>query len=255
LVLRDRLLSLAALAAIAAAALCPSGTSNAVYYGLALLSVAVALLALGASVPVRGLAAMLACLAVAEQLPLPSVGLPWQETMLIAIAAYLALTRAVPALAPSPSWRARGRVPWGWTALVGGITPVALGLWVALMRPDLHDVVQRYVPPWPPALLVAGAFVFFPVNATLEEVIWRGVMQDRLEPVFGSGTAIALQAASFGLQHMHGVPRGPVGVVLAGSWAVMLGMLRRHTRGLLAPIIAHAVADASIAVIVLVYAR
>ncbi|MBN9166016.1 MAG: CPBP family intramembrane metalloprotease [Myxococcales bacterium] len=80
---------------------------------------------------------------------------------------------------------------------------------------------------------------------------WRGILQDRLVPLFGVGGAIVLQAASFGLQHAWGFPRGPVGVVLAGGWAVMLGLLRRHSGGLLSPILAHVVADATIAVLVL----
>ena len=67
---------------------------------------------------------------------------------------------------------------------------------------------------------------------------WRGILQDRLVPLFG-------------LQHAWGFPRGPVGVVLAGGWAVMLGLLRRHSGGLLSPILAHVVADATIAVLVL----
>jgi membrane protease YdiL (CAAX protease family) len=105
------------------------------------------------------------------------------------------------------------------------------------------------------AALLAGAVGFALVNALLEELIWRGVIQDGLNPLFGSAVSIALQGLSFGLQHAHGIPRGVVGVVLAGSWAVMLGMLRRHTRGLLAPFIAHVVADSVVASIVLFYAR
>jgi hypothetical protein len=81
------------------------------------------------------------------------------------------------------------------------------------------------------------------------------VLQDRLEPIFGVAAAIALQAASFGIQHYRGVPRGVVGVLLAGSWAAMLGMLRHHARGMLAAIVAHVVADSVIAIIVLTYAR
>jgi membrane protease YdiL (CAAX protease family) len=175
--------------------------------------------------------------------------------MLIAVVAFLALARAVPSLRPSASWRARGRVPIGWTALVGGVTPVALGSWVFLFRPDLSDVVGSYVPDFSLPILIVGAIGFAAVNATLEEVIWRGVMQDRLEPLFGARAAVALQAVSFGVQHFHGVPRGVVGVVLAGTWAAMLGVLRLHTRGLLAPIVAHVVADGVIATIVLVEAR
>lgn len=30
------------------------------------------------------------------------------------------------------------------------------------------------------------------------------------------------EAVSFGLQHAHGFPRGAAGVLLAGTWALML---------------------------------
>jgi membrane protease YdiL (CAAX protease family) len=104
-------------------------------------------------------------------------------------------------------------------------------------------------------ILLVGGVGFAAINATLEETIYRGLLQDRLEPVFGGLGAVALQAVSFGLQHAHGVPRGFLGVVLTGSWAVMLGLLRRHARGLLAPILAHFVADMVVASIVVLYAR
>jgi uncharacterized protein len=111
-------------------------------------------------------------------------------------------------------------------------------------------VTRRYVPDMPLAVLVVGGLLFVVANAALEELIYRGVFQDGLERLMGPGAAIAIQAASFGILHAHGVPRGPAGAVLAGVWAVMLGMLRRRAGGLLAPFLAHAVADATIAVII-----
>jgi membrane protease YdiL (CAAX protease family) len=251
--LRDKLLSLAVLAALAVHPLAPRGAALAVH-AATLTSVVLALFTYRASqaaVAVRSLAAMGACLAVAMELPV----LPWQAVMLVALAAFFALGRAFPTLQPSPTWRAKGAAPLGWTALVGGVTPVALFGWVFLFRPDLRDVVQAYIPDLPLPVLVVGAVGFAVINATLEELVWRGVLQDRLEPVFGVAAAVVLQAASFGIQHYKGIPRGAVGVLLAGSWALMLGILRRHTRGMLAPILAHVVADAVIAIIVLTYAR
>jgi uncharacterized protein len=193
---------------------------------------------------------MVASLAVATRLPVP-----WQAAMLLGLLGFVTLGRLAPALRPSPAWRARGSVPLGWTVLVGGITPPALVGWLVLFRPDLRDVVRAYVPDFPVPVLVLGAVAFAFVNATLEELIWRGAIQDRLEPIFGASAAVALQAASFGLQHAWGVPRGVVGVLLVATWGTMLGLLRRHSRGLLAPVLAHAVADATIAVIVLCYTR
>ena len=72
--------------------------------------------------------------------------------------------------------------------------------------------------------------------------------------VLGWPVTSRITSLSFGLAHAHGFPRGVIGVVLAGSWAAMLGVLRHHTRGLAAPIVAHVVADATIATVVLVLA-
>lgn len=77
--------------------------------------------------------------------------------------------------------------------------------------------------------------------ATAEEGVLRGVLFDRLERVAGLAAAIALTTLAFGLMHVplygwHVVPLDlAVGLVLAG--------LRISTRGLAAPIAAHAVAD------------
>lgn len=249
----DKLLSLAVLVALTVHPLAPPSATIARHVATAV-SVVLAIVvgrAPKVAVAVRSLAAMGACLAVALEIPI----LPWQAVMLVALVAFFSLGRAFPTLRPSPTWRTKGSVPLGWTALVGGVTPIALFGWLFLFEPDLHDVVRAYVPDLPLAILVLAAIAFAVVNATLEELIWRGVLQDRLEPVFGAAAAIALQAASFGIQHYRGVPRGAVGVLLAGSWAAMLGMLRHRTRGMLAPVLAHVVADSVIAIIVLTYAR
>ena len=203
-----------------------------------------------ASPPARAITALVACLLLANFVPVM-----WQPAMAIALGAFVLVARVVPAFAPSPRWWAPGRAPPGWTALVGGVTPIALVGWVVLFHPNLRDVVGDYVPDLPLPVLIAGGVGFALVNAALEELIWRGVLQDRLEPLFGAAGAIAISSISFGVQHAHGVPRGVVGVLLAGIWAVMLGTLRRRARGMLAPFLAHVIADATIATIILTLSR
>ncbi|UJR78794.1 CPBP family intramembrane glutamic endopeptidase [Sandaracinus amylolyticus] len=244
---RDRALAIASLIAFGAqAVLAPTD--------LALVPVVASLvIALGAmrtAPATRAITSLVAVLAVVSW-----TGILWQPAMAIALGAFALLARSLPRLAPGPTWRARGEVPWLATLVVGGVTPIALVLWLVVMQPDLGDVLRTYVPDETPlALMIAGGVVFAIVNAALEELIWRGVLQDRLEALVGPVAAIVLQALSFGVAHAHGVPRGVVGVVLAGTWAVMLGALRRHARGLVAPVIAHVIADATIATIVLVLA-
>jgi hypothetical protein len=175
-------------------------------------------------------------------------GLLWQPLMALA----LGLLALVAWQVPEARVRfAGGTVPWLPTVATAAVTPLGLVGWVAVMHPDLRDVTQRYIPNLPVALLVVGGLLFAVANATLEELIWRGVFQEGLERVTRPAVAVAIQAASFGLIHAHGVPRGTVGVILAGVWAVMLGLLRRHSKGLLAPVIAHIVADSVIAIILL----
>jgi uncharacterized protein len=236
----DRAVALAALAALAAQAMV--GT-----WPVSIAAVGVALVGWRFAAPAaRSLATLAACLVLAMRL-----GIPWQLAMAAALVGFAMVVRALPAIAPSPTWRAGGRIPVLPTALVAGVTPFALTAWLLLARPDLRDVLRAYVPDLPLPLLIGGAVVFACANATLEELVWRGLVQDRLEPLFGVRAAILLQAASFGLQHANGVPRGAVGMLLAGSWAVLLGILRRRAGGLRAPIVAHVVADATIAVLIL----
>ncbi|HSC86173.1 MAG TPA: CPBP family intramembrane glutamic endopeptidase [Polyangiaceae bacterium] len=195
---------------------------------------------LAVTVLVFGIASLMGC------------GVLWQASLLIALLAAAAVTRLVPS-AQFPPIR-RGRVPVALTLFAGLITPGALVGWVYLLRPDLSDLLQL-IPDRPLAILALGGLVFAVANATAEELVWRGVLQPSLTTEFGSLPALLLQAASFGLIHAHGFPRGVVGVLLAGTWAVLLGILRNLSEGLLAAILAHVVADATIAAIVIWLAR
>jgi membrane protease YdiL (CAAX protease family) len=196
--------------------------------------------------PARAVAALAACVVAAMRL-----GVVWQLAMILALAAYYALSRIVPALRPPEGWGSAGGIPRRWTALVGGITPGALVAWLAIARPDLGDITGSELLRVSTPVLVAGGVVFAVLNATLEELLWRGVIQTSLAATWSPRAAVLLQAASFGAQHTHGFPRGLFGVLLAGTWGVMLGLLRQRARGLRAPVLAHVVADATIAALVI----
>jgi membrane protease YdiL (CAAX protease family) len=210
------------------------------------------ILALGRAAPAaRSLALLtvLLCVALATRLL-------WQPVMLIVLLAFWWIGRKWPNLAATPDAYRRGSVPPFATLGVGLVTPGALLLWWRWAEPDLADVVSAYVPPvsWP--LLVAGGLGFALCNATLEELLFRGLLQDRLGALWGSGArTVVVQAVVFGICHAHGVPRGGWGVLMAGTWALMLGALRLKTGGLLAPVLGHVIADASIAGIVISIAR
>jgi membrane protease YdiL (CAAX protease family) len=123
--------------------------------------------------------------------------------------------------------------------LVGALAGLAL-VAVAVVGPTIGGAtvvpgLGRPAAPFAPwaliTLLVAAA----------EEGVLRGALFDRLERVGGLATAVVLTTLAFALMHVplygwHVVPLDlAVGLVLAG--------LRIGTRGLAAPVAAHAVAD------------
>ncbi len=89
------------------------------------------------------------------------------------------------------------------------------------------------------------------LNAAVEEIVFRGVLLSALTDVLGVGVAVILQAVAFGVLHLHGVPSGPVGMVMAGAWGLLLGVMRVRSRGLLAPYVTHIAADATIVLLML----
>ena len=77
-------------------------------------------------------------------------------------------------------------------------------------------------------------------------MVFRGILFDAFEPEWGWKIAVVATAALFGLGHSNGYPPGWPGAGLATLYGGMLGLLRVKTGGLLLPIGAHVVADATI---------
>jgi membrane protease YdiL (CAAX protease family) len=236
-----------ALSILAVVGVLPPGTLVPVRAVAAVLALALAGWAWRRQLASASLAVLLAALTM-----LAGLGVLWQLAMPLAIGASWLAGRADPNLRTVgfPG----GVIPAVPTLTCAAVTPVALILWVRWAEPDLSGLTGA-IPDVHPALLALGAGVFVLVNATFEEWIWRGSVQDRLTELLGVRWGIALQAASFGLIHTWGFPRGTAGVALVGVWAVALGVLRHWAGGLHAVIVAHVVADASIAAIVLLWLR
>ena len=215
--------------------------------GVALAALLLALL--GARIgnaPSRIMTTLVAALVVAQQ-----AVLPWQFSMALALLAVFGIGRALPAQRLGASCSAKGKTPIAWILIVGGVTPFALSTWLFAAHPNLSDLTSSAFLQVPMIWLVCGSILFAIINPALEEIIWRGVFQTYLRPLWGVPASICLQALSFGVQHLHGFPRGPMGVLLATVWALMLGLLRDRSQGLWAPFLAHVVADATIAILVL----
>jgi hypothetical protein len=89
----------------------------------------------------------------------------------------------------------------------------------------------------------------------MEEAVFRGVVMDALERALGDGHAsVGIQAILFGAYHyLAGFPNGASGLLLTLIYGILLGILRRLSGGMLAPLMAHIAADLTIFAVLLVY--
>lgn len=144
-----------------------------------------------------------------------------------------------------------GRFAWTMWGLIVVLTVLGLLTWNHLFDGELPRAYQQLAQDAPVPVAMAGALVFLVINGAIEDSIWAGVLLSATERVVPSWLAVGVVAASFGLAHLHGVPGGPVGVVLAGSWGLVLALLRIRTGGMGATYLAHIAADATIVVMLL----
>jgi uncharacterized protein len=187
-------------------------------------------------------------------------GLPYfQVTLGLGLVCYAGLVRGVPWLRGTATW-----ARWGsFDATVGFLSiaawflaTAALLSWYLLLRPNIADIVEAFVPALPLGLLIAGGLIFSMVNAAVEEGVYRGVILHALDSSLGAAfAALLLQALAFGAIHIRGFPRGWVGVGLACIYGLLMGVIRRRAGGMFAPWIAHVFTDVVIAGIVLFLAR
>jgi uncharacterized protein len=243
----QRVIALGALAVLAATCLLPPHEMHAIRAGL----VAAGMVPTIAGFLRRGPGAAIAVVSSTLEL-LFLVGLPWLGIVALGLVVLVIASRRE---VTAPYARIpRGDVP-GWLTLAcAGVTPVALTGWAVLLRPDMSDLAAQ-LPKVATPLLVFGSIAFAISNALFEEWIWRGIFQARLSELFPASMAIGIVAISFGIAHTYGFPRGPTGVALASTWALMLGVLRMRAKGLRAPVLAHFVADITIAQLLIFWFR
>lgn len=159
-------------------------------------------------------------------------------------------------------WKSEARLSLGWQAgkasprmwlasfAVSILATAALVTWAEFAQPDLQTF-RAMVPQGNLAVLISAALGFALLNATMEEMIWRGGIQSWLVEHTTIAVAILLHGISFGALHWAGFPSGWTGVALATIYGVMLGWLRHATGGLAAPIVAHILADLTIFLLVI----
>jgi membrane protease YdiL (CAAX protease family) len=172
----------------------------------------------------------------------------WPWLWLAPLAAYFLIVTLVPPLRRSLGWLRPGRIDrktGAATAAIVALSCSALVLYQALFQPDVTPLGALM-----PVELLGGIFlagISFPLlNATLEELVFRGVLFDAVESEWGWPMAVGVTALLFGIGHLGGYPPGPSGAVLAGIYGGVLGLLRVWVGGLALPVVAHVAADATI---------
>ena len=99
------------------------------------------------------------------------------------------------------------------------------------------------LPRW--ILFIVIVPIFALTNAAIEEIMFRGIIQETFHKTFKSvSVTVALQALIFAASHfLSGFPNGVIGFMMVFVWGCMIGYLRHRTRGLLAPYVVHVAAD------------
>lgn len=162
----------------------------------------------------------------------------WPLPMLVPLvvfgAARLRLRRARTPL----RWALRGDVSAPVAGLSLAAAALSVALWNVAARPqlaELHDAL----PPLDGAALVGFALMFASLNAAMEAVFARGVLQSAVEESSGAPWAgVLMPSLTLGLAHFYDVPRGVRGAVAAGASAALFGLLRLRAKGMLAPFVA-----------------
>ncbi|AJI74575.1 CPBP family intramembrane metalloprotease [Francisella philomiragia] len=145
---------------------------------------------------------------------------------------------------------------WLAVALVSVVTSISLIVW-GILTSELTGVGEATSQELA-KLSTIVILMLIPVgallNAIVEEVIFRGIIQTELTKVFNISVAIFLQAFLFaGFHYAGGFPNGLIGFAMTFVYACALGLMRYKVKGVLAPIITHTFADMTILIFLWVY--
>jgi hypothetical protein len=156
----------------------------------------------------------------------------------------------IPELRGTVGWLRLGKFgakTWMLLAAIIIVSGAALMNWVHEDNPDLsrYSGMAPKLPLWGTLIYGLGFSAF---NAALEEITWRGVMMEALDSALGAGYwTLIIQALSFGVAHYRsGFPNGIDGSVMTFAYGLILGFIRRKSRGMLACWMAHVAADSTV---------
>ena len=174
----------------------------------------------------------------------------WPLGILLPLLAYGLIVIVVPGLRKSIGWLKKGRMDakaMKWVLATSIISTIALFGWVILIKPDIAHQVAL-IPDMPLWLYPIAGLVFAFFNATMEEAVFRGIVMDATDSALGYNfISVVVQAVPFAAFHyLAGFPKGLLGFFMVFVYGVMLGAVRRESKGMLAPIMAHITADVTI---------
>lgn len=174
----------------------------------------------------------------------------WPFSLLLPLTVYAIMVRMTPVLRHSVGWIHKGRMNSGVISLsiiTVIVSAFALLGWIILLVPDIqhHMALVPDIPVWTYPLI--GIF-FAVLNAVMEESVFRGVVMESLDSALGAGYwAVIIQAIPFAALHvLSGFPSGVPGFIMTFIYGIMLGSIRRLSKGMLAPIATHMATDLTI---------
>ena len=175
----------------------------------------------------------------------------WPWVWLAPFIGYFVFVAGVPRLRRSLAWLRLGKISAVSLLATIGCTAATV-LTLALFRATTEPDVASYSAALPfeslGGVIMAG-IIFTMVNATLEELVFRGILFDALESQWGARFTLVVTALLFGVGHLRGYPSGFAGAGLAVGFGLVTGGLRLWSGGLALPVLAHLGADATIYII------
>ena len=174
----------------------------------------------------------------------------WPLNILVPLIIYGVIVSLTPQLRNSVGWIHRGSIKSETFKLIVAtvlVSAFALVVWVIVTKPDIehHLALIPELPFWVYPFAGIGFAIF---NAAMEEAIFRGVVMEAIDSALGTGyLSVGIQAIPFAaLHYLAGFPNGILGFLMVLVYGVMLGAIRRLSKGILAPFVAHVAADITI---------
>jgi membrane protease YdiL (CAAX protease family) len=174
----------------------------------------------------------------------------WPLSILAPLVIYGVVASIAPQLRHSVGWIHRGCINSEVIKLIIAtvfVSALALIGWAILTKPDIerHLALVPELPFWAYPFAGIGFAIF---NAAMEEAIFRGIVMEALDSALGAGCwSVGIQAIPFAaLHYLGGFPNGALGFIMVLVYGIMLGAIRRLSKGMLAPLVAHVAADITI---------